>query len=63
MGRKPNIIPTIKLGVWIPEDLRTKMDLYLLSSVEGRVPKGAYQRFICELLREFFQKLEKTNGA
>jgi hypothetical protein len=61
MPRKPNIIPSIRLGTTIPEDLRAKLDLYLFSEIEGRVPQGAYQRFICERIREFFNKLEQSN--
>lgn len=59
--RHPNIIRPIKLTTTIPEDLRLKLDLYLFSDVEGRIPKGAYQDFICARIREFFSL--KTNGA
>ncbi len=49
-----NVIPTVYTGVRLPEDLRAKMDLHLFSEAEQRVPKGAHQRFISQLLREFF---------
>lgn len=50
-----NIIPTVQLCVWLPADLRAKLDLHLFSEAEGRVPKGAHQRLICQLLRDFFE--------
>ena len=50
-----NIIPTVQLCVWLPADLRTKLDMHLFSEAEGRVPKGSHQRLICQLLREFFE--------
>lgn len=49
-----NIIPTVQLCVRLPGDLRTKLDLRLFSEAEGRVPKGAHQQLICQLLRELF---------
>lgn len=52
--RHPNIIRPIKLTTTIPEDLRTKLDLFLFSHVEQRIPKGAYQEFICSRIREYF---------
>jgi hypothetical protein len=52
--RQPNILRPIKLNTTLPEDIRTKLDLHLWSDVEGRVPKGAYQRFFLDRIREYF---------
>jgi len=54
MPRPPSVIRPTLLHVSIPEDLRTRLDLLLFSSLEGRVPKGAYQRFFSERIQEFF---------
>ena len=54
MPRKPAVIRPVLLHTTIPEDIRAKLDLFLWSDVEGRVPKGAYQRFIVERIQEFF---------
>ena len=56
------IIRPIRLHTTIPEDIRAKMDVYLYSDVEGRVPKGAYQEFLVGLVMEFFNKMEKRNA-
>lgn len=53
-GRKPNVEPSVATNLHLPESARTRLDLVLFSAVEGRVPKGAYQRFFLERLSEFF---------
>ena len=53
-GRRPNIEPSIATNLHLPESMRTRLDLVLFSELEGRVPKGAYQRFFLERLQEFF---------
>ena len=62
MSGRPNILRPIKLTTTLPEDVYARLTTYLYSEVEGRVPKGAYQRFIVERTREFF-KLESENGS
>lgn len=53
-GRRPNIEPSVATNLHLPESMRTRLDLLLFSELEGRVPKGAYQRFFLERLQEFF---------
>lgn len=55
MPRKLNITPTTKLQVWIPAPLKARVDLHLWSELEGRVPLGAHQKFIVDLLNDFFR--------
>lgn len=52
MSRRPNAIPSVMLNVALPLDVHTQMNLHLYSDLEGRVPQGAYQRFLVELIRE-----------
>ena len=54
MSRRPNTIPSIMLNVALPQPTHTRLTLHLFSEVEGRVPLGAYQRFFCERIDEFF---------
>ena len=54
MARRPNILRPISLHTTFPEDLMAKIDLYLFSKLEGRVPVGARQRFLIERVEEFF---------
>lgn len=54
--KHPNIIRPVKLTLNLPEDVWTKMTLHLYSPVEGRVPHGAYSRFLSERINEFFTK-------
>lgn len=53
-GRKPAVEPSVATNLHLPESARTRLDLLLHSPLEGRVPKGAYQRFFLERLHEFF---------
>lgn len=59
MPRRPNIEPSSRLELKLPESLRAKLDLILWSDAEGRVPHGAYAKFITRLLAEYFDKLAK----
>lgn len=52
--RQPDVIRPIKLTTTLPEDVRAKLDLHLWSDLEARVPKGAYQRFFIDRIRDFF---------
>ena len=55
MARRPSLIPTVKLHTVLPLDVRAKLDLFLYSEVEGKVPKDAISRFLAERIREFFE--------
>lgn len=52
MSRPPNIIPSTRLTLKLPEDLREKLDRHLFEPSLGRVPLGAYQRFFIPILRD-----------
>jgi len=54
MPRQPDIFRPIKLTTTLPEDIRAKLDIHLYSDLEGRVPKGAYQQFFIDRIRDFF---------
>jgi hypothetical protein len=59
--RRANIIRPVSLHTTIPEDVWTKVSLHLYSEIEGRVPKGAYQNLIVQLLRDYLNNLETPN--
>ena len=54
MPKPANVTPTQKLNVALPGDLHAQLSLHLFSDLEGRVPQGAYARFLAPLLREYF---------
>lgn len=58
MARRPNIVRSVSIHTFISEDLRAKLDLHLYSPLEGRVPNGAYRRFMEERIREFFERAQ-----
>jgi len=49
-----NAIPSVKLTVWLPEDLHAKCAVSLFSTVENRIPKSAWKEFFSRLLRDYF---------
>lgn len=61
-GRKPLVEPSIPTHLHLPASWRTRLDLILFSPVEGRIPKGAYQRFFLSRLVEFFDTREMDLG-
>ena len=61
MSRRPNIERPIKLEISLPESLRGRLDLFLWSPTEGRVPKGAYSALIVQLLKDYLHLLESKD--
>lgn len=57
-GRKPLVNPTVSKDIHFDAALITRAELLLFSEAEGRVPKGAYQRFFNHLLASFFDTRE-----
>jgi len=53
------LIPSIRLHIYIPEDLYAKLCLSLYSTIEGRVPKGDLSKFFIERIAEHFAKESK----
>lgn len=56
MPKPPNLIPSKQLNVALPLPLLTQLNLELYSELEGRVPHGAYSRFLVDLLRKHFNE-------
>lgn len=54
--RRPNILRPVPLTTTFPEDIRARLDLHLYSEAEGRVPKGAIQKFLIARIREYFDQ-------
>jgi hypothetical protein len=39
----------------LPTTIKARLDLFLYSEAEERIPQGAYQRFFAERTREYFE--------
>ena len=57
-GAPPKIIPSERINLHIPADIKARLDIHLFSDVEARIPKGAYSKFFEARLREFFAKVD-----
>lgn len=55
-GGIAKIIPSVKLTLMLPSDVMLKINVHLFSPALGRIPKGAYQKFIGDLVNEFFAR-------
>ena len=53
-------MPSERINLHIPADVKARLDLYLFSDVEGRIPKGAYSVFFEGLTRKFFSDYDKA---
>ena len=54
MARRPNLVPSQQLNVALPLPVYTQLSAALYSTLEQRVPHGAYSRFFIDLVREYF---------
>ncbi len=55
MGRPRKVMRSIEKNICLPEDLVTRVELELFSDIEGKVPFGAWQKFIVMCVEEHFQ--------
>lgn len=53
MPRKKAAVPKSLLKAYIPLDLRARLDLALVSELEGRVPLGQYSQRVEGMIREY----------
>jgi len=61
MPRPRNILRKVQLHVWVTEEVRTRMDLRLYSSIEGRIPFGAHSDFIDSTLGRELDRLDQLD--
>lgn len=54
MSRRPSIIPSQLLNLALPLPVHVQLSAHLYSPLEGRVPHGAYSRFLSDLIRDYF---------
>ena len=57
MPRPKQTIPSAFRNIALPQPLADKIDVYLYSEVEGRVPVGAYKAFFANLASQYFESL------
>jgi hypothetical protein len=63
MPRRPAIEPNFELHTTLPPKLATRVELLLFSEAEGRVPRGAWQRFLTNIITEFFSHRKVDVGV
>ena len=61
MPRPPRIDRPVEKNISLPTSLVAKVELELYSELEGKVPFGAWQKFLIGLIEDYFAK--KGNGG
>lgn len=58
MPKPKKAIPSITKNVCLPEPLVRRIDLILYSTLEDRVPHGAWSRFLITAIEEKLKRME-----
>jgi len=58
MSRPKSEVKTERFTIYIPEDVRKRMDELLFNPEKGRVVKGSYNTFIIEVLKRELRSSE-----
>lgn len=61
MSRRALIVRPRKLTIHLPEDVAVRLDLFLYSAAQQRIPFGSYQRFFVERVNEFLAQTKLVN--
>lgn len=62
MPRPKKAIPSVTKEISLPPDLVARVDLALYSELEDRVPHGAWQRLLTELLANWLARVEAARN-
>lgn len=54
MPRRPSPVPLEHIHITVPAAEKQRVELLLFSTAEKRVPQGAWQAFLLERIREYF---------
>lgn len=58
MARPKKIDRPVEKRIMLPESLVARVELELYSDLEGKVPFGAWQRFLVDIIEERLAKLD-----
>lgn len=59
MARPRKAVPSISKEISLPINLVTRVDLLLFSPIEGKVPFGAWQKYLVTLIEADLARREK----
>lgn len=62
MARPKKTDRPVEKNISLPQSIVVRVELELFSELEGRVPFGAWQRYIVGLIEADMQKREVKNG-
>lgn len=56
MARPKRAVRPVEKSLSLPQDIADRIELMLWSDLEGKVPHGAFSKFIEQAVREWFVK-------
>lgn len=62
MARPKRVDRPIEKSICFPQSLVARVDLELYSELEGRVPFGAWQKFLTSLIETYFKQKAQQNA-
>ena len=62
MPKPKQVDRPIEKTLSLPTSVVTRVELELYSSLEGKVPHGAWSKLVTQLLREHFARIDAANG-
>ena len=58
MARPKKAVRPVEKSLSLPQDLADRIDLFLWSELEGKVPHGEFSKFVEVAVREWFSRRE-----
>ena len=58
MARPRKAVRPVEKSLSLPQDIADRIDLHLWSALEGKVPHGAFSKFVEAAVREWFSNRE-----
>lgn len=62
MPRPRKALRPVEKNISLPEDIVARVDLELFSELEGKVPFGAWQRFVGGLIQAHFERQTRASA-
>lgn len=56
MARPKQTTPSVFRNIALPQPLADRLDVFLYSELEGRIPTGAYKAFFTNLIEQHFEQ-------
>ena len=63
MARQKKVDRPVEKSISIPSSIHNRVELLLVSPLEGKVPHGAWSGLVTQLLKQYLQSLGQGDAA